>query len=54
MAALTASRMNPKLKVLYARLINAGKPAKVALVAVMRQLLCVMNALLKNPDFTLA
>jgi transposase len=54
MAALTASRMNPKLKALYSRLINAAKPAKVALTAVMRQLLCVLNSMLKNPDFTLA
>lgn len=54
MAALTASRMNPKLKALYTRLTQTGKPAKVALTAVMRQLLCVMNALLKNPNFSLA
>jgi transposase len=54
MAALTASRMNPKLKALYQRLIEKGKPAKVALTAVMRQLLCVLNSLLKNPNFSLA
>jgi transposase len=54
MAALTASRMNPKLKALYSRLIAAGKPAKLALTAVMRQMLCVLNSLLKNPSFTLA
>lgn len=54
MAALTASRMNPKLKALYSRLITAGKPAKLALTAVMRQMLCVLNSLLKNPAFILA
>jgi transposase len=54
MAALTASRMNPKFKALYQRLIEKGKPAKVALTAVMRQLLCVLNSLLKNPNFSLA
>ncbi|MEZ0276326.1 MAG: IS110 family transposase [Roseimicrobium sp.] len=54
MAALTASRMNPKLKALYQRLIAKGKPAKVALTAVMRQLLTVLNSLLKNPNFSLA
>jgi len=54
MAALTASRMNPKLKALYQRLIEKGKPTKVALTAVMRQLLCVLNSLLKNPNFSLA
>jgi transposase len=54
MAALSASRTNPKLKSLYQRLIEKGKPAKVALTAVMRQLLCVLNSLLKNPNFSLA
>ena len=37
-----------------ASMINAGKPAKLALTAVMRQLLHVMNILIKNPNFTLA
>jgi transposase len=54
MAALTASRMNPKLHALYSRLIVAGKPPKLALTAVMRQMLCVLNSLIKNPSFTLA
>jgi transposase len=54
MAALTASRMNPKLTALYSRLLQAGKPAKLALTAVMRQMLCVLNSLMKNPSFTLA
>ena len=54
MAALSASRMNPILKAFYARLIAAGKPPKLALTAVMRQLLSVMNTLIKNPNFTLA
>jgi transposase len=54
MAALTASRMNPRLKIFYQHLIAKGKPAKVALTAVMRKLLCVLNTLLKNPSFSLA
>ena len=54
MAALTASRMNPILKDLYQRLRAKGKPAKVALTAVMRQLITVLNSLLKNPNFSLA
>jgi transposase len=54
MAALTASRINPKLKALYSRLTQAGKPAKVALTALMRQMLCVLNSMLKNPAFILA
>ncbi len=54
MAALSASRSNHLLKPFYARLIAAGKPAKVALTAVMRKLIILMNQLLKNPNFTLA
>jgi transposase len=54
MAALSASRSNPLLKPFYDRLIAAGKPAKVALTAVMRKLIVLMNYLLKNPNFYLA
>ncbi len=54
MAALSASRSNHLLKPLYDRLIAAGKPAKVALTAVMRKLIVLMNHLLKNPNFSLA
>ena len=48
MAALVASRFNPLLKAFYARLCAAGKPKKVALVAVMRKLLTILNSILKN------
>lgn len=48
MAALVASRSNPILKTFYQRLRTAGKPAKVALVALMRKLVVLMNHLLKN------
>ena len=48
MAALVASRSNPILKEFYLRLRAAGKPAKVALVALMRKLIVLMNHLLKN------
>ena len=48
MAALTASRMNPTLKLFYQRLRKAGKPFKVALVAVMRKLLTILNAILRD------
>ena len=54
MAALTASRMNPRLKAIYQRLIAKGKPAKIALTAIMRHLLCILNSLLKDPNFSLA
>lgn len=54
MAALSASRNNPTLKVFYDRLIAKGKPSKVALAAVMRKLVVLMNHMLKNPAFLLA
>ncbi len=48
MAALVATRHNAVLRTFYQRLRTAGKPAKVALVAVMRKLLTIVNAMLKN------
>jgi transposase len=48
MAALVATRHNPALRTFYRRLRDAGKPAKVALVAVMRKLLTIVNAMLKH------
>jgi transposase len=54
MAALVAARSNRQLKVFYQRLRTAGKPAKVALTAVMRKLIVLMNHILKNPDFALS
>jgi transposase len=53
MAALVAARSNRQLKAFYQRLRTAGKPAKVALTAVMRKLIVLMNHTLKNPDFVL-
>lgn len=54
MAALTATVHNPILKAFYQRLRKNGKPAKVALTAVMRKLIVLLNRLLKNPRFILA
>ena len=48
LAALTATRVNPTLRAYYQRLIVAGKPPKVALVACMRKLLVLCNALCKS------
>lgn len=48
MAALSAARYNPVLRTFYRRLRDAGKPAKVALVATMRKLLTILNAMLKH------
>lgn len=54
MAAVVATRFNPILKAFYDRLIKAGKPKKLALTAVMRKLVVLLNHLLKNPQFKLA
>lgn len=48
MAALSAGRCNPALASLRARLIENGKKPKVALVAVMRKLLTILNAILRD------
>jgi transposase len=47
MPALVATRFNPDMKAKYRQLTSAGKPAKVALTAVMRKLIVLANALLK-------
>ena len=48
MAALSAIRCNDTLKAFAERLQKAGKPPKVVIVACMRKLLTMMNAMLKN------
>lgn len=48
MAALVAAQHNPVLKRFYARLVGAGKPKKVALVACMHKLLTILNAILRD------
>jgi transposase len=48
MPALVAIRCNPDLKTKYERLRTAGKPAKVANVAVIRNLIEIANALVKG------
>jgi transposase len=50
MAALTASQRNPVLAPFYQRLIARGKPAKLALTAVMRKLIEYANRLLAQPQ----
>ena len=47
MAALVATRHNATIKVFYERLVATGKPKKVALVACMRKLLTILNAMVK-------
>ena len=48
MAAFVGRRWNPTLKAFYDRLRDAGKPAKVAMVACMHKLLTVINAMVRD------
>jgi len=48
MAALSAVRYNPVIRVFYDRLISKGKAKKVALVACMHKLLVILNAIMKS------
>lgn len=48
MATLVATRRNPVIRAFYQRLRAAGKPPLVALVAAMRKLLTILNAMVKH------
>jgi transposase len=48
MSAVVAARHNPSIKAFYQRLRTAGKAPKVALVACMRKLLTMLNAMVKH------
>ena len=48
MSALAATCFNPVIKKFYNRLIENGKPKKVALTACMRKLLTILNAMAKT------
>lgn len=48
MAALVATRWNPVIREFYQRLLRAGKPKKVALIAAARKLLVILNAVLRD------
>lgn len=48
MGAVSASRYNPALKAFRDRLIAAGKPRKLVMTAVMRKLLTLLNAILRD------
>lgn len=45
LAAMNGARFNPVLKVMYERLTAAGKPPKVAFIALARKLLTILNAM---------
>ena len=48
MATLAATRFNPVIKVFYQRLLKAGKKKKVAIIACMRKLLTILNAIIRD------
>lgn len=48
MATVSAMRCNPVLKPFYQRMLKAGKPKKVAIVACMRKLLTILNAMVRD------
>jgi transposase len=48
MSMLSAVQHDPKIKSMYERLVAAGKPKKVALVACMRKQLTILNTMMKN------
>jgi len=48
MAAMTAARANPVLKLFYERLVGEGKSKVCALTAVARKLLTILNAIIRD------
>ncbi len=48
MAMMSAIQSNTKFKTIYSRMVKAGKPKKVALVACMRRLITILNAMVKT------
>ena len=50
LATLSAVRHDLRLKAFYQRLVQAGKPKKVALVAAMRKLLTIINAVFRSGE----
>jgi len=51
MGALVATRWHPVIRLFYQRLRTAGKPKKVALVACMRKLLTILNAMVRSETY---
>ena len=48
MSTLAATRFNPVVRAFYKRLLDTGKPKKVALIACMRKLLVTLNAMVRE------
>jgi transposase len=48
MGTLVATRRNPVIRACYGRLVTAGKPKRVALIACMRKLLIILTAMMRT------
>jgi len=48
MGALVATKRNAVIRAFYQRLLTAGKPKKLALVACMRKLLTILNTMIRT------
>jgi transposase len=48
MATVTAIKHNPVIRTFFHRLVAAGRPGKVAVIAAMRKLLTILNAMLRD------
>lgn len=56
MAMMSAMQCNPVFKAVYQRLVAAGKPKKVAIIACVRKMIVILNAMVRdgtkwNPNF---
>ncbi|KQN61905.1 hypothetical protein ASE99_21785 [Serratia sp. Leaf51] len=50
MAALVATQLNPATQMFYQRLLTAGKPQKLALVACMRKIITIINSIIRKGE----
>jgi transposase len=48
MTAVVATRFNPVIRTFYQRLLNAGKPKKLAIIACIRKIVVILNAMVKH------
>lgn len=48
MAMMSAMQCNPKFKVFYERLVEAGKPKKVAIIACVRKMVVILNSMVRD------
>jgi len=51
MAMMSAMQCNPVFKALYQRLVAAGKPKKMAIVACIRKMIVILNSMVRDGVF---